>query len=90
MPAPRFDIHAHVVPDGYVDTHRLPDGSRFTLRPAPRDTLEAVMPRHAIDAALASTGPSAACLTPADCAASLDNAAPLVPRLVEAHAGEGR
>lgn len=90
MPAPRFDIHAHVVPDGDVDTHRLPDGSRFTLRPAPRDTLEAVMPRHAIDAALASTVISAADLTPPDCAAGRGNATPLVPRLVEAHAGEGR
>jgi predicted TIM-barrel fold metal-dependent hydrolase len=58
----RLDLHAHVLPDAYLERLRLPDGSPFPIPPAPLERLEATMERYAIDGAVISTGPPGAFL----------------------------
>lgn len=72
---PRLDLHAHVVPDAYVELLRLPDGRPFPLPPAPRDELLETMERYAIDGAVISTGPPGAFVGDAGQARELARAA---------------
>jgi len=58
----RIDAHAHVVPPGYLELLKLPDGRPFPLPPAPREALFETMERFHIAAAVVSTGPPGAFL----------------------------
>jgi predicted TIM-barrel fold metal-dependent hydrolase len=71
----RIDAHAHVVPPGYLELLKLPDGRPFPLPPAPRDALFETMERFGIDAAVISTGPPGAFLGDAGRARELARAA---------------
>jgi predicted TIM-barrel fold metal-dependent hydrolase len=53
----RIDLHAHVIPPGYLAGLRGPDGAAPPLPPATLEGLEAMMARYAIDAAVISPGP---------------------------------
>jgi 6-methylsalicylate decarboxylase len=53
----RIDLHAHVIPPGYLAGLRGPDGDPPPLPPATLEGLEATMARYAIDAAVISPGP---------------------------------
>ena len=53
----RIDLHAHVIPPGYLEGLRGPDGSAPPLPPATLEGLEGTMARYAIDAAVVSPGP---------------------------------
>jgi predicted TIM-barrel fold metal-dependent hydrolase len=59
---PRIDAHAHVLPERYLASLRLPDGSAFPIPPAPLSALAGAMERHEIAAAVISTGPPGAFL----------------------------
>ena len=59
---PRIDAHAHVLPERYLASLKLPDGSPFPLPPAPLSRLDETMERLEIGAAVISTGPPGAFL----------------------------
>jgi predicted TIM-barrel fold metal-dependent hydrolase len=58
----RVDSHAHVLPQAYLESLRLPDGSPFPIPPAPLEALRGAMERFGIDSAVISTGPPGAFL----------------------------
>jgi predicted TIM-barrel fold metal-dependent hydrolase len=56
----RIDMHAHLIPPGYLEAITPPTGEAPPLPPATREGLEAAMDRYGIDSAVVSTGPPGA------------------------------